>query len=818
MKVLKFGGTSVGSSSSIKEVIDIIAGYKSQNIHVAMVASAMSGVTNKLLEMGKRASQNDETYLEILNEIESLHFNTIKQLLNVKNQSHALASVKKMLNELEDLMNGVFLLKELSPRTTDLLLSFGERLSCYVLNAYANQQGLNTKLLDARQVIKTDDRFGKARVLVEATESNIRKYFSENKEVQVVTGFISSTVKNETTTLGRGGSDYTAAILGAALDVEEIEIWTDVDGVLTTDPRQVKKAFSLSEMTYEEAMEMSHFGAKVIYPPTLQPAFQKKIPLRIRNTFNRAFPGTLIKSSADTGNYLVKGISSINDISLINFQGSGMVGVAGVSSRLFGVLAANNINLILITQASSEHSICFAIDPADASLAKKVIEDEFRREIDAGKIDSVTIEADMSIVAIIGENMARLPGISGKLFNSLGKNGINVTAIAQGSSERNLSIVISRKDISKTLNTIHEVFFLSDIKTLNLFIAGVGLIGSTLIRQIAKNNAYLVKDHKLKINIVGMANSKKMVFNEDGLPLEDWKENLLQHGTPGNIRDFIDQMTNFNLQNAVFADCTSSEEVVNGYEEILKHSISITTPNKLASSGNLEFFKKLKVLAKKNDVKYLYETNVGAGLPVITTLNDLKNSGDKILKIEGVLSGTLSYIFNSFKEGVKFSQVVREAREKGFTEPDPRDDLNGMDVARKILILSREAGLDLNLGDVEVENLLPQSCIDAPTIEAFLDELEKSDQYFTDRRVIAESENKVLRFIAKMENGKASVGLGAVDQSNPFFALDGSDNMISFTTDRYLERPLVIKGPGAGAEVTAAGVFAEIIGLSYYLG
>ena len=818
MKVLKFGGTSVGSSSSIREVIDIIGGYKSQNIHVAVVASAMSGVTNKLLDMGKRASQNDETYLEILREIETLHFNTIKDLLNVKNQSHVLASVKKMLNELEDLMNGVFLLKEMSPRTTDLLLSFGERLSCYVLNAYAVQQGLGSNLLDARELVKTDNRFGKARVEMDVTVSNIKKYFSLYPEIQIITGFISSTNKNETTTLGRGGSDYTAAIFGAALDAEEIEIWTDVDGVLTTDPRQVKKAFSLSEMTYEEAMEMSHFGAKVIYPPTLQPAFQKKIPLRIRNTFNRAFPGTLIKSTADAGNFLVKGISSINDISLINFQGSGMVGVAGVSSRLFGVLAENNINLILITQASSEHSICFAIDPADASLAKKVIEEEFQREIEAGKIDSVTIEADMSIVAIIGENMARLPGISGKLFNSLGKNGINVTAIAQGSSERNLSIVISRKDISKTLNTIHEVFFLSDIKTLNLFIAGVGLIGSTLIRQIAKNNTYLVKDHKLKINIVGMANSKKMIFSEDGLSLDNWKENLLQHGTTGNITDFIQQMTRYNLQNAVFADCTSSEEVVRGYEEILKQSISITTPNKLASSGDLEFFKKLKQLAKKNDVKYLYETNVGAGLPVITTLNDLKNSGDRILKIEGVLSGTLSYIFNSFKEGVKFSQVVREAKEKGFTEPDPRDDLNGMDVARKILILSREAGLDLNLEDVAVEGILPKSCMDAPTVEAFLAELEKSDKQFTEMWQKAASENKVLRFIAKMENGQASVGLGAVDHSNPFFALDGSDNMISFTTDRYLERPLVIKGPGAGAEVTAAGVFAEIIGLSYYLG
>jgi aspartokinase/homoserine dehydrogenase 1 len=607
------------------------------------------------------------------------------------------------------------------------------------------------------------------------------------------------------------------AIFGAALNAEEIEIWTDVDGVLTTDPKQVKKAFSLDEMTYEEAMEMSHFGAKVIYPPTLQPAFQRKIPLRIRNTFNRKFEGTLIKGIADSSNYLVKGISSISDISLVNFQGSGMVGVPGVSSRLFGVLASNNVSLILITQASSEHSICFAIEPRDASLAKRAIEEEFEREIENGKIDPVTIEENMSIVAIIGENMAHTPGISGKLFNALGKNGINVAAIAQGSSERNLSIVIAKKDISKTLNTIHEVFFLSDVKTLNVFIAGVGLIGGTLINQIAQHNQDLLKDHKLKINIVGMANSKKMIFNEEGLPLDHWKDNLINHGVKGSITGLIQKMTEFNLSNAVFADCTSSMEVVNNYEEILKQSISITTPNKLASSGDLELFNRMKKLAVKNDVKFLYETNVGAGLPVITTLNDLKNSGDKILKIEGVLSGTLSYIFNSFKEGVKFSHVVREAKEKGFTEPDPRDDLNGMDVARKILILSREAGFDMNLEEVSINNILPKACIDAPTVDAFFDELQKSDDYFEELRINAQKENKVLRFIAKMENGNASVELQSVDSSNPFFALDGSDNMISFTTDRYLERPLVIKGPGAGAEVTAAGVFAEIIGLSYFL-
>lgn len=818
MKVLKFGGTSVGSSDSIKEVIKIVADYKAQNRHVAIVSSAMSGVTNKLLLTGQKASENDESYLDKLKEIETLHFITIKELLLVKNQSHALATVKKMLNELEDLMHGVFLLKELSLRTTDLLLSFGERLSCYIINAYANQQGLETELLDARELVKTDDRFGKGRVQMEVTVNNIREYFKAHNQIQVITGFVSSTDKNETTTLGRGGSDYTASIFGSALDVEEIEIWTDVDGVLTTDPRQVKKAFSLSEMTYEEAMEMSHFGANVIYPPTLQPAFQKKIPLRIRNTFNRDFKGTLIKSIADSGNYLVKGISSIREISLVNFQGSGMVGVAGVSSRLFGVLADNSINLILITQASSEHSICFAIDPKDGALAKLVIEEEFSREIEAGKIDSIAIEEQMSIVAIIGENMANTPGISGKLFNALGKNGVNVAAIAQGSSERNVSIVIEQKDTSKALNTIHEVFFLSDVKTLNVFIVGVGLIGGTLIDQIASHNQKLVKDHALKINIVGMTNSRKMIFNEEGLELENWKDKLMNIGETSTIPAFINNMVQVNLQNSVFIDCTSNTDVVNEYERVLKHSISIATPNKLASSGDLQRFKILKSLALKNDVKFVYETNVGAGLPVITTLNDLKFSGDKIIKIEGVLSGTLSYIFNSFTEGTKFSEVVKQAKEKGFTEPDPRDDLNGMDVARKILILSREVGLDLSLDDVEIDNILPQSCIDAESVDAFFKELENANDYFDDLRIAAKKSGKVLRFIAKMNNGVASVGLESVDQTNPFFALDGSDNMISFTTDRYLERPLVIKGPGAGAEVTAAGVFAEIISISHFLG
>jgi aspartokinase/homoserine dehydrogenase 1 len=815
MKILKFGGTSVGSADSMRAVLDIVADYQRQGIHVALVLSAMSGVTNQLLIMGKLAAQNNNDYRKNLKEIEKRHFETVKDLLRVKNQSHVLATVKRMLNELEDLMHGVYLLKELSPRITDLLLSFGERLSCYVLNAFARQEGFDSEVLDARLLLKSDDRFGNARVQMEKTIENIKKYFSDHSGIQIITGFISSTDKGETTTLGRGGSDYTAAIFGAALGVDEIEIWTDVDGVLTTDPRQVRKAFSLEEMTYEEAMEMSHFGAKVIYPPTLQPAFQKQIPLRIRNTFNRAFKGTVVKSMANSGGYLVKGISSIQDISLVNFQGSGMVGVAGVSSRLFGVLAANNVSLILITQASSEHSICFAVEPSAGGLAKEVIEDEFDREIASGKIDPVTIEEDKSIVAIIGENMARTPGISGKLFNALGRNGINVAAIAQGSSERNLSIVIDQKDISKSLNTIHEVFFLSDVKTVHLFVVGVGLIGSTLIDQIMLHSEDLLKDHKLRINIIGMANSKKMLFDEEGLPLEAWEENLEIKGSKMTPEGFFDKMTAMNLPNTIFADCTSSSAIVGLYAHMLKHSISITTPNKLAASGDLVLYKKLKAQAARSDVKLLYETNVGAGLPVISTLHDLRNSGDRIIKIEGVLSGTLSYIFNNFIDGVRFSSVVREAREKGFTEPDPREDLNGMDVARKILILSREAGLDLDLKDVKVQNILPQSCLDAGSVDEFFSELEKMDDHFEQLRSKEAAKKRVPRFIARIENGATYAGLEFVDQSNPFFTLDGSDNMIAYTTNRYLERPLAIRGPGAGAEVTAAGVFAEIIGLSY---
>jgi len=817
MKVIKFGGTSVGSPDSIRQVVEIIKGYNQGKEQVAVVLSAMSGITNTLIETGDLAADNDEAYQKNLKLIETRHFQAVKELLKIKNQSSVLAQVKKLCNELEELMHGVYLLKEMSPRTLDLILSFGERLSCQIITAYAIQEELDVELLDARKLVKTDGNFGNAKLLKQVTEDNIAHYFASVEKTQIVTGFISSTEKGETTTLGRGGSDYTAALFGAALNASEIEIWTDVDGVMTTDPRKVKKAFPLRELTYLEAMEMSHFGAKVIYPPTLQPAFEKKIPLRIRNTFNPDFEGTSIQEKAAKGDYLIKGISSIEQISLINLQGSGMVGVAGVSSRLFTSLASNNISVILITQASSEHSICFAIAPGDALNAKAVIEYEFQAEIKAGKIDEINIEEDLSIVAIIGENMKNTPGIAGKMFDAMGKNGINIRAIAQGSSEVNLSVVVNNYDLSKTLNTIHEVFFLSDIKTLNVFLVGVGLIGGTLLRQIASQHKYLLNEQLLKINVIALANSKKMIFNPEGIDLSNWKEQLDNSKEKSDMDSYIKKIKELNLSSSVFVDCTSSEQIVEYYDEVLKHAISIATPNKLAGSGSYERYIQLKNMAFRNGIKYLFETNVGAGLPVITTLNDLLYSGDKVLKIEGVLSGTLSYIFNTFRKGVRFSEVVKKAKENGFTEPDPRDDLNGLDVARKILILTREVGYKVELEDVQIENILPASCLEAPSVDAFFGELEKSNDHFDQMLEKAKAENKVLRFIAKMENGKASVSLQAVDISNPFYSLSGSDNMISFTTDRYKERPLVVKGPGAGAEVTAAGVFSEIISLGHYL-
>jgi aspartokinase/homoserine dehydrogenase 1 len=817
MKVLKFGGTSISNAENISKVVDILLSYKKRKESFAVVFSAIAGITNMLVEAGIKASASDESYQKILKDIEKKHFETIKELLEVKTQSMIVAQIKMLINELEDLLHGVYLLKELSPRTLDLVSSFGERMSTLIISEHLKQTGTACNFVDARTLIQTDDSFGNAKVNFKVTNKNIQEHFEKAKGIQIVTGFIASTDKGETTTLGRGGSDYTASIIGAALSAEAIVIWTDVNGVMTADPRSVKRTFTLPAISYVEAMELSHFGAKVIHPPTLQPAFNKKIHIWIKNTFNPDFEGTLISEKTKNNDFLIKGISSISDVALINLQGSGMMGVPGVSSRVFGALARKSINVILITQASSEYSICFAVAPEDALKAQNLIELEFEQEMIAKKIERVHVEKDLSIVALIGENMKKTPGIAGRMFTALGKNGINVIAIAQGSSELNISVVIPKYDLSKGLNALHEAFFLSDIKTLNIFVVGLGLIGSTLMKQIEKASPYLLKEKSLKINVIAVSNSKKMIFDENGINLKTCKDQLLEKGQPMEIGTFIKEMKKLNLENSVFVDNTSSKDIVQHYEEVLKNSISIVTPNKLANSDKYKDYEKLQKTCQKYKARFLYETNVGAGLPVINTLRDLKYSGDKIIKIEGILSGTLSYIFNNFKKGRKFVDIVKEAKENGFTEPDPRDDLNGMDVARKILILAREAGYAMEPSDVVVENILPESCLKAKSVDDFFIQLDKNNAVFEEKLDKAEKDHKVLRFIAKLEDGKATVNLESVGAEHPFYNLSGSDNMISFTTDRYKERPLVIKGPGAGAEVTAAGVFAEIISISNYL-
>lgn len=817
MKVLKFGGSSVSTPDRIRGIVDILKSYYTEGEQFTVVFSAFGGVTDSLIRMATLAASGDESYYQDFEVFSQRHLDAIKNLLNQEHVEKALPELENNHEVLKNLLYGIFLVREVSPRTMDYVLSFGERNSAYIISHVLKQNGLNASYLDARRIIKTDKAFGAAKVDFAKTYGKIREHYSQNTELQIVTGFVASAKGGLTTTLGRGGSDYTAAILAAGLNAEVVEIWTDVDGVLTADPRKVKKAFTIPSMTYAEAMEMSHFGAKVIYPPTIQPALLQKIPIVIKNTFNPGFIGTFISDKADSSGRAVKGISSINNVALLTLQGSGLFGAPGTAARLFTSLAAVNINVILITQGSSEHSISFAVSPQDAVKAKHQVEDEFEYEIKSGIVEPVKVEKSLSVIAIIGENMRYRPGIAGRLFQALGKNGINVVAIAQGSSELNISVVVGQNDESKALNALHESFFLSDTKELHLFIVGTGLIGSTLIEQIKQQAPYLKEHRSLEIKAVGLSNSRKMIFDENGIDLKNWKEELNDRGEKASMYGFIEKMKTLNLSNTIFVDNTASEGVAKFYESILEASISISTPNKIATSSSYLQYQRLKNIAWKRGVQFLYETNVGAGLPVISTLNDLIDSGDRILKIEGVLSGSLSFIFNSFKAGRKFSDIVKEAKKAGYTEPDPRVDLNGIDVRRKLIILARETGTPLESEDVQIKNILPEACQQAENVEDFFLALEQADDEFEKLRAKAEKEGKALRMIAKLENGQATIGLEAVDTSHPFYFLSGSDNMIVFTTERYKDRPLVVRGPGAGAEVTAAGVFAEIIRIGNYL-
>ncbi|MEJ6981699.1 bifunctional aspartate kinase/homoserine dehydrogenase I [Pedobacter sp. P351] len=811
MKVLKFGGTSVGSVDSIRTLIEILKREKSERQNPVVVLSAMSGVTNLLISMADRAA-NGEDFSAHLSELENRHFDVVKALLEVPRQNPVFTKLKLFFNQLEDLLQGISSLQELTPKTRDLVLSYGERCSTFMVSKIADQNVGEALYADASELIKTDNTFGQARVQTELTELLIKNFYEQNSDKLIfVTGFIASNEAGKITTLGRGGSDYTAALIGSALNAEEIEIWTDVNGMMTADPRMVKKAFPLKELSYTEAMELSYFGAKVIYPPTMIPAFLKKIPIVIRNTFEPDFKGTVIRHDCRESEHPIKGISSINEISVLNLQGSGMVGKAGFSGRLFSLLSREQINVILITQSSSEHSITFAVHPADAVKARLLIEQEFELELEAKKIDLPSVEEDLAALAIVGENMKQTPGISGTLFHALGRNGVNVRAIAQGSSEYNISVIISRHDLAKALNAVHDAFYTELKKNLNIFCLGTGNIGSTLFRQIEEHSEFLQLQNGVMINVVGISNSRQMVFNPGGIALNNWKNILEQEGEEADLASFVARMQEMNLPNAVFVDNTASLKPIAVYEDVFRSNISVVTCNKIGNSSSYSQYKNFKDLAFLHGVDFYYETNVGAGLPIVRTLKDLMISGDRVIRIEAILSGTISFIFNNFKGDVTFHDIVKQAQEKGFTEPDPRDDLRGTDFMRKMLILARDAGYQLEPDEVEIESMLPEACINATSVEEFYQELKNNNAFFENLKNEAAKGGKVLRYIGMLEDGKVSISLQMVDDSHPFYMLSGSDNIISFTTDRYKERPLVVKGPGAGAEVTAAGVFADIV-------
>lgn len=811
MKVLKFGGSSVGSPSRIKEVIEIVVKSDKDNGRVAVVFSAFQGVTDTLINLANLACSGSQQYLTSLEELKERHFEAVRELIPVKKQSHILTNILFNIKELSDILHGVSLIKELTGKTLDHILSFGERLSAFIISEALKERGVDAGFLDSRELLICDDSFGSGRINFEISDKNIELYFKSHSKLQVITGFIASTKRGETITLGRGGSDYTASIFGAALQVEEIEIWTDVDGVMTADPRKVKDAFSVSSLTYDEAMEMSHFGAKVIYPPTMQPAMDRNVPIRIMNTLNPSFPGTLIGRKSENERFAIKGISSIDNISLLLIQGSGMIGVAGISKRVFGSLANMNINVILISQASSEHSICIAVMPDSAVKAKKCIEKEFKYEIQAKIVNEVSITNDLSIVTVVGAQMRQTPGNAGKFFQSLGRSKVNIIAIAQGSSELDISAVIAKSDLSKALNAIHTTYFNNGHKPINIFLTGTGLIGSELLRQIERQQKELFSNSLLKIEVVAIANSRKIIFDNHGINLTQWESSLTNSKESADPDALVEKMLSLSLQGSVFVDCTPGESYVNKYPEILSAGISVVTPNKKANSSKLEFYRSIRSSSKNGGSKFLYETNVGAGLPVVGTLKDLISCGDKIESIEGVLSGTLSYIFNTYDGNIPFSELVREAQVKGYTEPDPRDDLNGMDVARKLLILARESGFNMEMADIRLESLIPDGVSLQGDVDEFYREMKGYDSSFEEKLNSARRDGKVLRYIASLKDGKASVSLKAVESTHPFFSLKANDNIVAFSSKYYSTRPLVIQGPGAGAEVTACGVFADIL-------
>ena len=811
MKILKFGGTSVANANNIKLVLSIVENTAATSTKLVIVVSAFSGVTDLLILAASKAASKDITFKDVVSKIEEKHNEAIEELIITSQQRPLLEAINNDINHLKTLLDGCFLLGELSNRTSDTIMGFGELLSSQIIAKALEQKVHNSGYKDSREIIKTNNHFGKAVVNFDLSNQLIKDYFNSNVfRVTLVPGFIASSTDGYSTTLGRGGSDYTAAILAGALNAELLEIWTDVSGMFTANPKIVKQAHPIETISYQEAMELSHFGAKVLYPPTIQPVLKLNIPIVIKNTFEPEAAGTYISSERNENENPIKGISHIDNIALLTLEGSGMIGVSGSSKRLFEVLSNENINVVFITQASSEHSICIGILNEDANNARIAIDKAFELEIAQNKIDPSIVEENLCIIALVGENMKSHQGLSGKMFSTLGKNNVNIRAIAQGASERNISAVINKRDVKKALNTLHECFFEENAKQLNLFVMGVGNVGEKFIEQIHQQKKFLKENLKINLRVIALSNSRKMLFDEEGISLNNWKTSL-ENGEVANKESFISNVIALNLRNSIFVDVTANESVSQTYAHYLKQNIAVVTCNKIACSSAYENYSNLKQLSRKFNAPFLFETNVGAGLPIIDTLKHLIASGDKVHKIQAVLSGSLNFIFNNFDEKNSFHDVVKEAGVQGFTEPDPKIDLSGVDVARKILILIRESGYKMEIEDIANESFLPVECLETKNNETFFASLIKNAAHFENIYKEVLAKDCRLKYVAKFEDGKASVGLQFIPKESPFYNLEGKDNIVQFYTDRYVDQPLLIKGAGAGAAVTASGIFADVI-------
>lgn len=816
MLVLKFGGTSVLNSENIKKIIAIIKQKKETTKNVYVVVSAMGGVTDKLLTCANLAIKKDQSYLQIIKEIEDRHLTAIEELIPIQHHIEIKGKIKLLLAELENVCKGIYILQEFTPNVNAQLVSFGELLSSHIISEALHFSGISNTWIDSRELITTVDNNQPLKVDFDSTNKAIVKRL-KTIEMAILPGFIARTRSGYASTLGRGGSDYTSAIIAGALHVPCLEIWSDVDGMYTSDPRFVEGAYSIEELSYEEAMELSYFGAKVLYTPTIHPLLEKNIALLLKNTFNPEHKGTLITNKGGNGSSAVKGLSCVNNMAMITITGSGMVGIPGIAARFFNALSVRNINVFFITQSSSEHTISIGIGEADVETALNAVETEFAYEMSLNKISPLLVERKLSIVAIVGNKMKEQAGISGKAFSLLGSNGINVRAIAQGATERNISIVVNESNAKKTLNVLHEGFFLSEAKHLHLFMMGPGKVGKELLDQIALQAAVLKKENSIDIKLIGIANSTKMLFSEKGMNISNWQKELNEKGIKLNVQEFIQGIKKFNLQNSVLVDCTASEEIAGTYLEALKSGVSVVSANKIAASSAMKNLMAIKTEANNKKVKFLYETNVAAGLPVLKTIQDLKASGDKIIKIEAVLSGSLNFIFNTISEKVKFSDAVTQAKELGYTEPDPFIDLSGKDVMRKLLILSRESGYAFEMEDVQSNPLLPTSeNLYNLAWPKLLEKLKSFDDHIENKRKEAVAKGGMLRFMARLQNGKASVGMTEVSADHVAYNLKNADNVVLIETKRYSPNPMIIKGAGAGTEVTAAGVFGDILKISNF--